>query len=164
MQGDGGARERQRLFEALARAMLGPHGPLLLLLDDRQWCARETLAWDHDLLRFDPQARLLIVGTLRAEELTNEHPLQSLLATLRREGQLTQISLERLTAAEAATLAAQLAGRELDAEVATRLYQDTEGNALFVVETVRLGLVALEDRGRQGSFSAGTQFIAPSLG
>src|SRR5207245_700843 len=107
------------------------------------WCDRETLAWVHYLLRFDPHARLLIVGTLRAEELTNEHPLQSLLATLRREGQLTQISLERLTAA-------QLGGRELDAEVANRLYQDTEGNALFVVETVRLGLGAVEDRRRQG--------------
>src|SRR5258706_7175153 len=151
LQEDWEAGGRQRLFEALARALLGTNGPLLLLLDDLQWCDRETLAWVHYLLRFDPQARLLIVGTLRAEELTHEHPLQSLLATLRREGQLTQISLERLTAAEAATLAAQLAGRELDAEVATRLYQDTEGNALFVVETVRLGLGVLEDRGQQGS-------------
>ncbi len=146
--------QRQRLFEALVRALLGTHGPLLLLLDDLQWCDRETLAWVHYLLRFDPQARLLIVGTLRAEELTNEHPLQSLLVTLQREGQLTQISLERLTAAESATLAAQLAGRELDEEVTTRLYQDTEGNALFVVETVRLGLGVAEDRGRQGPFSA----------
>ena len=145
--------QRQRLFEALARAVLAASQPLLLLLDDLQWCDRETLEWLHYLLRFDPQAPLLIVGTLRAEELTNEHPLQSLLATLRREGQLTQISLERLTAAESATLAAQLAGRELDEEVATRLYQDTEGNALFVVETVRLGLGAVEDQGRQGPSS-----------
>src|SRR5260370_10184385 len=155
MQGDGGARERQRLFEALARALVGTQGLRLLLLDDLQWCDRETLAWVHYLVRFDPQARLLIVGTLRAEELTHEHPLQSLLATLRREGQLTQISLERLTAAEAATLAAQLAGRELDAEVATRLYQDTEGNALFVVETVRLGLGAAGRPGRQGPSTPG---------
>ena len=93
------------------------------------------------------------MGTLRAEELTNEHPLQSWLAALRREGQLTQIGLERLTAAEAASLAAQLAGQELDAEMARRLYQDTEGNALFVVETVRLGLGAAEDPERQGSAS-----------
>ena len=111
------------------------------------------MAWVHYLLRFDPRERLLIVGTLRAEELTNEHPLQSWLAALRREGQLTQIGLERLTAAEAASLAAQLAGQELDAEMARRLYQDTEGNALFVVETVRLGLGAAEDPERQGSAS-----------
>jgi tetratricopeptide (TPR) repeat protein len=94
------------------------------------------------------------VGTLRAEELTNEHPLQAWLAALQREGQLTQIGLERLTAAEAASLAAQLAGRELDPETANRLYQDTEGNALFVVETVRLGLGAAEDQGRQDSLLA----------
>src|SRR5205823_4500011 len=43
--------------------------------------------------------------------------------------------------------------RELDEEVTTRLYQETEGNALFVVETVRLGLGAAEDRGRQGPSS-----------
>ncbi len=44
MQGDWEAGGRQRLFEALARALLGTRGPLLLLLDDLQWCDRETLA------------------------------------------------------------------------------------------------------------------------
>jgi tetratricopeptide (TPR) repeat protein len=146
--------QRQRLFEALARALLIRGGPLLLLLDDLQWCDRETLALVHYLLRFDPKARLLIVGTLRAEELTKEHSLQSWLASLRREGQLTEINLERLTAAESTSLAAQLSGRELDAEVTNRLYQDTEGNALFVVETVRLGLEAAEEREQQDPSSA----------
>jgi tetratricopeptide (TPR) repeat protein len=89
-------------------------------------------------LRFDPTARLLIVGTLRAEELTNAHPLHAWLATLHREGQLTQLTLEGLSTAETAALAAQLAGHELDPDAATRLYQETEGNALFVVETMRM--------------------------
>ena len=57
--------QRQRLFEALARAILGARQPLLLLLDDLQWGDRETLKWLHFLLRFDPQARLLVVGTVR---------------------------------------------------------------------------------------------------
>ena len=130
--------QRQRLFEALARAILAARQPLLLLLDDLQWCDQETLAWLHYLLRFDPTARLLIVGTLRAEELTNEHPLHSWLTTLRHEGQLTQLDLEGLSAAETTTLASQLAGHDLDADAATRLYQETEGNALFVVETMRM--------------------------
>src|SRR5205807_839279 len=106
MQGDWGAGERQRLFEALARAMLGTHGPLLLLLDDLQWCDRETLAWVHYLLRFDPHARLLIVGTLRAEELTNEHPLQSLLATLHRR---VADTMERLSGSSQDAYLADLA-------------------------------------------------------
>ncbi|HET8853840.1 MAG TPA: protein kinase, partial [Ktedonobacteraceae bacterium] len=132
--------QRQRLFEALARALLGTHGPLLLLLDDLQWCDRETLAWVHYLLRFDPHARLLIVGTLRAEERSTNHPLESLLVNLRREGQVSEIPLGPLDATETAALARYVAGRTLSPALAARLYQETEGNPLFVVETMRMGV------------------------
>jgi serine/threonine protein kinase/tetratricopeptide (TPR) repeat protein len=130
--------QRQRLFEALARAILAARQPLLLLLDDLQWCDQETLAWLHYLLRFDHTVLLLIVGTLRAEELTDENHLHSWLASLRHEGHLTQLTLEGLSVAETATLASQLAGHDLDSDAAIRLYQETEGNALFVVETMRM--------------------------
>jgi DNA-binding SARP family transcriptional activator len=46
---------RQRFFEALARAVLATPQPLLLLIDDLQWCDQETLQWLHFLLRFDPK-------------------------------------------------------------------------------------------------------------
>ncbi|NJP06881.1 MAG: AAA family ATPase [Chloroflexaceae bacterium] len=46
--------ERQRLFEALARAILIGAQPLLLVIDDLQWCDRETIAWVRYLLRFAP--------------------------------------------------------------------------------------------------------------
>jgi len=65
--------QRQRFFEALARAVLQASQPLLLLIDDLQWCDQETLEWLHYLLRFDPRARLLVVGTARAEELSGQH-------------------------------------------------------------------------------------------
>src|SRR5262249_26042215 len=60
--------QRQHFFEALARSVLNAHQPLLLLLDDLQWCDPETLEWLHYLLRFDPKARLLLIGTVRSEE------------------------------------------------------------------------------------------------
>ena len=150
--------QRQRLFEALARAILATRQPLLLLLDDLQWCDHETLAWLHYLLRFDPTAHLLIVGTLRAEELTDAHPLHAWLATLHREGQLTQINLEGLSAAETTSLAAQLIGHDLDPDAATRLYQETEGNALFVVETMRMAHEQVEaQQGRAPTEPGGLQ-------
>jgi serine/threonine protein kinase/predicted ATPase len=132
--------QRQRLFEALARAFLGINGPLLLLLDDLQWCDRETLAWIHYLLRFDQYARLLIVGTQRLEERFINQALESLLVSLRRDGQVSEIPLGPLDAAETVALAEYVAGRTLSPELAAHLYQETEGNALFVVETMRMGM------------------------
>src|SRR5438876_1133448 len=110
--------QRQRLFEALARAILSVRQPCLLLLEDLQWCDRETLEWLHYLLRFDPHARLLIVGTVRPEETTPAHPLEALLAALRRDEQVTEIALGPLDAAETVLLAGHLAGGDLDAELA----------------------------------------------
>ena len=49
--------------------MLAAPQPLLLLIDDLQWCDQETLQWLHFLLRFDPKKRFLIIGTARPEEL-----------------------------------------------------------------------------------------------
>jgi DNA-binding SARP family transcriptional activator/tetratricopeptide (TPR) repeat protein len=129
--------DRLRFFEGLARATLLAPPPLLLLIDDLQWCDRETLEWLHFLSRFDPQARLLVLGTARSEELDVAHPLQALLRQLRGASQLAEVALEPLDAAETAELAAQVGNRAFDVDAATRLYRETEGNPLFVVETVR---------------------------
>jgi predicted ATPase/DNA-binding SARP family transcriptional activator len=128
--------DRLRFFEGLARAILVAPQPLLLLIDDLQWCDRETLEWLHFLARFDPEARLLVLGTTRSEELDPGHPLPTLLRDLKSAAQLAEIVLEPLDAAETGELAAQVANRAFDASAATRLYRETEGNPLFIVETV----------------------------
>jgi DNA-binding SARP family transcriptional activator len=129
--------ERLRFFEGLARAVLAAPAPLLLLIDDLQWCDGETLEWLHFLSRFDPKAGLLVLGTARSEELDGTHPLAALLRHLRSTSQLAEIALEPLDAAETAALADQVGNRVFDADAATRLYRQTEGNPLLVVETVR---------------------------
>ncbi|HEV7215902.1 MAG TPA: AAA family ATPase, partial [Chloroflexota bacterium] len=129
--------QRQRFFEALARALLAAPPPLMVLIDDLQWCDQETLEWLHFLLRFDATARLLVVGTARDEELPAHHPLRTLLLHLGNTVGLLEIDLQPLDAAETAKLAAQVVGRELHVDAVLRLYRQTEGNPLFVVETVR---------------------------
>lgn len=134
------AWQRSRLFEALARAALAAGQPLLLVLEDVQWCDRDTLEWLHYLLRFDPKAPLLVVATLRAEEVGADHPVWALRAALEHKGQFVGVELGPLGAADTATLAGHAAGRALAPPLAARLYRETEGNPLFVVECVRAGL------------------------
>src|SRR6266480_4353701 len=132
--------QRQRFFEALARAILAAPQPLLLLIDDLQWCDQETLEWLHFLLRFDSMARLLVVGCAREEELPPHHPLRTFLLHLRSTMRVTEIALQPLDAAETAKLASQVANRELDTGSVMHLYHETGGYPLFVVERVRADL------------------------
>jgi DNA-binding SARP family transcriptional activator/tetratricopeptide (TPR) repeat protein len=132
--------QRQRFFEALARAILVAPQPLLLLIDDLQWCDQETLEWLHFLLRFDPTARLLVIGCAREEELPPPHPLRTFLLHLRSTMRVTEIPLQALDAAETAKLASQVAKRELDVDEWLHLFHETGGYPLFVVEMVRANL------------------------
>jgi predicted ATPase len=152
--------QRKRLFEALVRAVLADNHPLLLVLDDLQWCDRETLEWLHYLLRYDPQARLLIAGTVRSEEVSSEHPLTALLLDLRRAGQVSELELGPLNLDETAALAAQVAGQNLASDAEQRLYRETEGNPLFVVETVRTEL-NLGERERESGRELSSSHLPP---
>jgi predicted ATPase len=66
--------QRQLLFGALARAVLAPAGPLLLVADDLHRADRETLRFLHYLLRVEPEAPLLVAATARREEVDDRHP------------------------------------------------------------------------------------------
>lgn len=134
--------QRQRLFEALARVFVSRNRPFVLALDDLQWYAAETLEWLSFLVRFDRQARLLLIGCLRSDEIDAGHPAAQFLLDLRGAGLLTTLDLAPLSADETHELADQLAERPLDAAATQALYRFTEGNPLFVVETVRADLGA----------------------
>jgi DNA-binding SARP family transcriptional activator len=131
--------DQRLLFEALAQAVAAPGGPLLLVADDLHWADAETVAFLHFLLRARPQARLLVVATARDEHLDDRHPLRELRTGLRALGQLTEVEVGRLSPPETAALAGRLAGHELAPGEAERLFAETEGNPLFVVEALRAG-------------------------
>jgi DNA-binding SARP family transcriptional activator/tetratricopeptide (TPR) repeat protein len=126
--------QRERLFEALSRAVLGAQ-PLVVLVDDLQWCDHDTLEWLHYLLRFDPDARLLVIATVRTHELSLNAGLQTLLPVLQRDDLVQEIELAPLSEEETLKLGRGL--RELEPDVLSTLFEATEGNPLFVVEMVR---------------------------
>lgn len=129
--------QRQRFFEAIARALLIEGQPLLLLFDDLHWCDQESLTWLNYLLHFAAQAPLLVVGTSRSEEVDHAHPLTTLNLGLRREGRVTEVMLAPLSTGETSALANQMATHALTAEQSAQIYATSEGNPLFVVELVR---------------------------
>ena len=137
--------QRQHFFEALARALLEGSQPLLLLIDDLQWCDRDTIEWLHYLLRFDPRARLLIIGTVRMEEIASDHPFNALITALSRNHQITEIGLTSLGQSDTIALASQIVGQSFDPSFAAKIYRETEGNALFVVEMSRAERIAPQE-------------------
>ncbi len=128
------ADDRRRLFDAVARALSSAGRPLLLAVDDAHWADGDSLALLHFLLRPGAELPLLAVATLRWEDLDERHPLSTLTAALQRFDRISEIALERLSPAETELLGRQLG---LDPPLVADLYAETEGNPLFVIESVR---------------------------
>ncbi|MGE5223865.1 MAG: ATP-binding protein, partial [Omnitrophica WOR_2 bacterium] len=148
------AWQRQRLFEALARALLLPRQKLILILDDIQWCDRDTLEWLHYLLRFDSSAPLLVLATARSGEIALDSPLATLQSALRSEGRYHEIELGPLSENDTVYLASQIYRENppytLNPDEATRIYRESEGNPLFTIEMARL-----EQANRQNGSAGG---------
>ncbi|MCB0055747.1 MAG: tetratricopeptide repeat protein, partial [Caldilineaceae bacterium] len=131
------AWQQRRFHESIVRAILAAGEPLLIHFDDLQWCDAETLSWLRFLLRTQPQARLLVVGTVRTEELDTGHPLHALRLDLQRRSAGSDIELGPLAHAEIGELAAAVAGHELPASTVAQLQIEAEGSPLFAVEIMR---------------------------
>jgi DNA-binding SARP family transcriptional activator/predicted ATPase len=158
--------KRQFFFEALARGIHSGQHPLLIWIDDLQWSDQETLEWLHYLLRFEPHKTLVILGTARSEESPPEHPLSLMARQLRMEGKISTVELSPLDAAETARLASEVQGYALEDSDTIRLFRETEGNPLFVVETVRAnvaGSVAMETSSTNITVSSEAQLPPPRV-
>jgi DNA-binding SARP family transcriptional activator len=143
----GDTAQRHRLFDAVSRAIVAGDRPRLLIMDDLQWCDAETIESIGFVVRAGKTAPVLIVGTLRSEEVPEHHPLVRLVDALGHDRAVTTVPLDRLDEATTATLAARLRAEEtIDRHLAARLWSETEGNPLFVIEAVRAGISSDEGR------------------
>jgi DNA-binding SARP family transcriptional activator/tetratricopeptide (TPR) repeat protein len=137
------AWQRLRFYEGLARALLATGRPLLLILDNMQWCDEETLAFLTFCLGLAAGAPLLIAGTLRDDHPREGPGLADWTDRMRATGWLAELTLSPFEAADTARLAEAIAGQPL-AETDVALLQGTTGGfPLYVIEAVR----ATADRG-----------------
>ena len=132
--------QRLHFYESLSAAFGKSRKPMLLYLDDMQWCDPDSFEWLNALLTSSAAAGVLVLGTVRAEETGREHPFTRFLAGLRQSGMVLEIPLEPLDAEETAELARLESAKPLESGNLGEIFRATRGNPLFVVESVRAGL------------------------
>jgi len=133
--------QRPRFFEALAHAFASA-SPLLLVVDDLQWCDSDTLEWLHFFFRWSVGLRVLVVGTVRSEEESDNPALSVLVRDLARLERLSVLSVGRLDEQATGRLAEAVAERSLEGRDLARVFRQTEGHPLFIVETGRMDFVS----------------------
>ena len=114
--------------EALARA-----APFVLTLEDLHWADTTVRDFTLALLR-TCRAPLLLVVTLRTDELTRRHPVRPLLLELTRSPATTRADLEGLDTEGVAQLARRRTGHTVTPEAVSELHERSEGNPLHVEE------------------------------
>jgi DNA-binding SARP family transcriptional activator len=130
------AGDRQRLFATVVHrlAELSATRPLLVVLDDVQWCDEASAALLHYVARaFAGPCRVVLACGVRPGELPDNPDAQRVLRALARERRLEHLELGPLSAVDAAALA-HAVDPALDA---ARLAREARGNPLFVLEGAR---------------------------
>ncbi len=130
------AWQRLRFFEGLARAFRAVDRPVLLTLDDLQWCDKATMSWLSFLMSFMGSAPLLVIATARDDEL-GDSDLTSRLDTMRAAGQAHVVTLQNLAPEDASTLAAEVLGHTVSERELDLLMSTTGGNPLYLAEALR---------------------------
>ena len=131
--------QRLRFYESINAAVGRSRKPLLLYMDDMQWCDPASFEWLSTLLTSAAASGVLVLGTLRAEETSREHPFTRFVSGLREAGIAEEIPLEPLDAEETAELARVESAGPLDDRRLDEIFHATRGNPLFVVESLRGG-------------------------
>jgi len=159
-----GPADQARLFELTLALLdrLGAERPLVLVLEDLHWsdpATRDLLAFVVRNLR---RGRVLVIGTVRAEDLERGHPLLLRLAELGRNRNVERIDLRPLGLDEQRAQVTAILGRRPPRGLVERIHARAEGNPFYAEE-----LLASDEETTAADVTAGNATsngdIPPSL-
>jgi DNA-binding winged helix-turn-helix (wHTH) protein/tetratricopeptide (TPR) repeat protein len=131
---------RERMLREIGEALqaLTAEAPLVLILEDLHWSDYSTLDLISYLARQRQPAQLMVIGTYRpAELMASGHPLKAVKWELLAKQQCEELPLDYLDeAAVAEYLALKFPTNRFPAEVGELIHSRTDGNPLFMVNTV----------------------------
>ena len=115
----------------------------ILFLEDAHWADSASLSLLHYLARATRAAGVMILATFRSEELTADpeghpHPLLESLRLMGREELFKEIKLAGLSTEFVEKIAASMIGGSLDRGLVNKLAVESQGNPLFIVESLRM--------------------------
>ncbi|MGD8395085.1 MAG: AAA family ATPase, partial [Candidatus Eiseniibacteriota bacterium] len=127
---------RDRLFGAVselvaARAHSAP--PVVVVLDDVQWCDDASAELLHYVIRMSRHRSLLVALAARSGELGDNDSMRRVIRGLRRDRSLEELAIGPLTSDETASLLESIAPGVDPA----RIFEQTTGNPLFAIEFAR---------------------------
>ncbi len=124
-----------RFLEALRQVLLAGLSPSgVLCVDDAHWADDATLDWLTFVVRRLRDTGPAVIVTLRGEDPGASHRVRALLAEATRAGYGHHYKLARLQLADVQALVQTAAPQSPDAQFAQRLFTETEGLPLFIVE------------------------------
>jgi class 3 adenylate cyclase/tetratricopeptide (TPR) repeat protein len=141
-------RRRQRTLDGIKHLLLrqSQAQPLLLLFEDLHWIDTETQAWLDSLIESLPASRLLLIASYRPEY---QHGWGS-------KTYYRQLRIDSLPLESAGRLLLELLGTDAGlAPLKQVLIERTEGNPLFLEESVRTLVETRVLLGERGSYRLG---------
>lgn len=145
---------RGRLFESVAQIVLAlaTEAPVVMLIDDVQWCDGETCSLLHFLARRWSAAPIALVTTLTLGELERDAPAARLCRALRVQAHATTVTLAPLNEDQVWTMIHEMGhirSPEAGRRFARRVFEVTSGNPFYVIELLKTlfaqGLLAVEE-------------------
>jgi DNA-binding winged helix-turn-helix (wHTH) protein len=144
---DGGApssahspeQSRFLFFDAAAKLLrdTAEKKPLLIVLEDLQWAAKESLDLLEHVAFELPRASLLLLATVRDAGVSRARPIERTLAMLRPLDRILPIELRAFSRREVGDLLAREIGRAAPPDLTSEIAARTEGVPLYLRELLR---------------------------
>lgn len=134
-----GDQARFRLFAAVAHfwRQMAVLRPLLLIFDNLHWADASSLRLMNFLAQDIGESRTLLLGSYREDALSRQHPLAATLAELLNTPRFLRLPLQGLSLDETEHLVAAASAVTPPPAIMAAMHRRTEGNPLFLVETLR---------------------------
>ena len=142
-------RARAQLFEAVLDVLerVARQGPLVLVIENLQWADRSSLDLLSYLARVLRAGPVLIVATVRSDEIRDRQAVLVQIAELERKDNVERLELGPLGRREVGALVALALESDPDAELVDTLLDRTDGNPFFVEQLLQARREAAAARG-----------------